>query len=122
MTDAARSAFGRRLRKLRESAGMSLRDLGELVFYSGPQLSRIETGQSFPNLALAAACDDVFDTGGELILLAQAEIPERSTGGYDFPIGPLRFFGRDEQLARLAEFLGSDDPPNVCLLHGLGGA
>ncbi len=122
MTDAAQSAFGRRVRELRESAGMSLRDLGDLVFYSAPQLSRIETGQSLPNLTLAAACDNVFNTGSELVLLAQAEIPERWTGVYDFPIGPLRFFGREERLARLAEFLGSDDPPNVCLLHGLGGA
>ncbi len=122
MTDAARPAFGRRMRELRESVGMSLRDLGDLVFYSAPQISRIETGQSLPNLALAAACDDVFNTNGELVLLAQAEIPERWTGVYDFPIGPLRFFGQEEHLARLADALGSDDLPNVCLLHGLGGA
>jgi glycosyltransferase involved in cell wall biosynthesis/tetratricopeptide (TPR) repeat protein/transcriptional regulator with XRE-family HTH domain len=122
MTDAARPAFGRRVRELRESAGVSLRDLGELTFYSAPQVSRIETGQSLPNLAFAAACDDIFRADGELVLLAQAEIPERWTGVYDFPVGPLRFFGQEDHLARLADCLGSDDLPNVCLLHGLGGA
>jgi glycosyltransferase involved in cell wall biosynthesis/tetratricopeptide (TPR) repeat protein/transcriptional regulator with XRE-family HTH domain len=122
MTEVAQPTFGRRLRELRESAGMSLRELGELVFYSAPQLSRIETGQSQPNLVLAADCDGVLRTGGELMLLAQAELLERSTVAYDFPIGPLRFFGRDDELALLADFLGSEAPPNVCLLHGLGGA
>lgn len=122
MTDAAEPTFGHRVRELRESAGMSLRDLGELVFYSAPQISRIETGQSLPNLALAGACDEVFGTGDELVLLAQAEISERWTGAQDFPLGPSRFFGREEQLAELAGFLGSDAPPNVCLLHGPAGA
>ncbi|HEX8744848.1 MAG TPA: helix-turn-helix domain-containing protein [Thermoleophilaceae bacterium] len=46
-------AVGPRIRGLRESMGLSLRDLGERAGVSAPMLSQVERGETSPTLAVA---------------------------------------------------------------------
>jgi transcriptional regulator with XRE-family HTH domain len=47
------SAFGRRIKTLREAMGFSLRDLAERSGVSAPMLSQVERGETSPTLAVA---------------------------------------------------------------------
>ncbi|MGH3922406.1 MAG: helix-turn-helix domain-containing protein [Pseudonocardiaceae bacterium] len=58
--------FGDKLRELRVSAGLSLRDLARCVNFTPSYLSKIETGKKRPHRALASACDKALDTGNAL--------------------------------------------------------
>ncbi|MFG2531337.1 Scr1 family TA system antitoxin-like transcriptional regulator [Streptomyces sp. NPDC048516] len=75
-----RTVLGRRLRRLRESAGLSQRALADKVGYPHTYLSRVERGEQLPSEALAEALDAHFATDGlfvELLSLAQdASIPD----------------------------------------------
>ncbi|MFD8379331.1 Scr1 family TA system antitoxin-like transcriptional regulator [Streptomyces sp. NPDC059679] len=72
--------LGRRLRRLRESAGLTLRGLAEQVDYPHTYISRVERGEQLPSAALATALDTHFGTDGlfaELLEMAQdASIPD----------------------------------------------
>ncbi|MBA2239912.1 MAG: helix-turn-helix transcriptional regulator [Solirubrobacterales bacterium] len=46
--------IGRRVRALRDAAGLSLRDLAERSAVSAPMLSQVERGETSPTLSLAA--------------------------------------------------------------------
>lgn len=69
---APRDRLGRRLRRLRERKGLSLRQLSELVGgYSHSYLGRVELGEQLPSEALADALDEFFDTDGVLAELLE---------------------------------------------------
>lgn len=122
-----KTTFGKRLRALRDDAGLSLADLSKHVHYSTAQLSRVENGKSAPSAALAESCDRLFGTAPELARLARAAarpvkvIP--SPAQFALPPTPAHFVGRDEELRRIATYLRTDDADlaNVCVLHGMGG-
>ncbi|WP_329127874.1 helix-turn-helix transcriptional regulator [Streptomyces caniferus] len=75
-----RTVLGRRLRRLRESAGLSQRALADKVGYPHTYLSRVERGEQLPSEALAEDLDTHFATDGlfvELLSMAQdASIPD----------------------------------------------
>lgn len=76
-----RVRLGRRLRRLRERKGLSLRQLSERVSgYSHSYLGRVELGEQLPSEALVNSLDEFFDTDGvlaELLDLAHdALIPD----------------------------------------------
>ncbi|MFK0265436.1 Scr1 family TA system antitoxin-like transcriptional regulator [Streptomyces angustmyceticus] len=75
-----RTVLGRRLRRLRESAGRSQRALADKVGYPHTYLSRVERGEQLPSEALAEDLDTHFATDGlfvELLSMAQdASIPD----------------------------------------------
>lgn len=75
-----RTVLGRRLRRLREAAGLSQRALADKVGYPHTYLSRVERGEQLPSEALAEALDAHFATDGlfvELLSMAQdASIPD----------------------------------------------
>ncbi|MGW3949619.1 helix-turn-helix domain-containing protein [Streptomyces sp. NPDC004752] len=76
-----RVRLGRRLRRLRERADLSLRQLSERVGgYSHSYLGRVELGEQLPSEALVNTLDEFFDTDGvlaELLELAHdALIPD----------------------------------------------
>lgn len=75
-----RTMLGRRLRRMRESADLSLRALADQVGYPHTYLSRVEHGDQLPSSALAAALDRHFGTNAlfrDLLELAQeATIPD----------------------------------------------
>ncbi|WP_445402794.1 helix-turn-helix domain-containing protein [Streptomyces sp. LE64] len=58
--------FGAELRRLRQSAGMTLDDVCREVNYSKGHLSKVERGDKKPSMPLARACDALFETGGRL--------------------------------------------------------
>ncbi|RGC66954.1 Helix-turn-helix protein [Micromonospora sp. MW-13] len=58
--------FGAELRRLRMSAGLSLRQLAPLVLSSRGHLHDLETGRRRPTVELAARLDDVLDASGFL--------------------------------------------------------
>ncbi|WJY40442.1 helix-turn-helix transcriptional regulator [Streptomyces sp. P9-2B-2] len=60
---SARDLFGAELRRHRETAGMSLRRLSEVVNYSKSQLARIEAAESLPYDDLPTKLDVCFGTG-----------------------------------------------------------
>lgn len=60
------SSFGPRLRRLREDAGLSLRQLATRLHYDPGYLSKIENGLKRPSVELARACDQVLATSGVL--------------------------------------------------------
>lgn len=69
-----RAMLGRRLRRLREKAGLSLRALAEVIGYPHTYISRVERGEQLPSEVLAEAFDTYFQTDGlfvELLALAQ---------------------------------------------------
>lgn len=62
-----RVRLGRRLRRLRERRGLSLRQLSdEIGDYSHSYLGRVELGEQLPSEALVKALDQFFDTDGVL--------------------------------------------------------
>ena len=62
--------LGQRIRKLREEAGYSARELAEMVETSPPYLSRIEHGGSIPKLPLMQLLADALGTELEDLLSA----------------------------------------------------
>ncbi|MET9493853.1 helix-turn-helix transcriptional regulator [Streptomyces sp. NPDC006552] len=65
--------FGAELRRLREGAGMTLKQLAEVTTYSTGHLSKIERGANPPTMNLAQCCDAYFNAGGRLRRLFAAE-------------------------------------------------
>lgn len=61
--------FGARLRELRQSRGLSLRELAALAYVSKSQISEWETGRRRPTLDLAEALDHALEAGGVLAAL-----------------------------------------------------
>ncbi|MFE9294746.1 DUF5753 domain-containing protein [Streptomyces niveus] len=73
-----RVRLGKRLRRLRERKGLSLRQLSEQVGgYSHSYLGRVELGEQLPSEALVDSLDEFFDTDGvlgELLELAHESV------------------------------------------------
>ncbi|WP_431984900.1 DUF5753 domain-containing protein [Streptomyces qinglanensis] len=83
-----RVRLGRRLRRLRERKGLSLRQLSECIGgYSHSYLGRVELGEQLPSDALVNALDEFFETDGvlaELLELAHDTlIPDYSRKAID---------------------------------------
>ncbi|MFJ8489535.1 DUF5753 domain-containing protein [Streptomyces sp. NPDC094038] len=67
-----RVRLGRRLRRLRERKGLSLRQLSERVGgYSHSYLGRVELGEQLPSEGLVNTLDEFFDTDGVLAELLE---------------------------------------------------
>jgi transcriptional regulator with XRE-family HTH domain len=64
--------FSTRLRELRASAGLSLRELGRLVPCSHAHIRDLETGRRQPSPELAARLDSALAAGGDLAGLVRA--------------------------------------------------
>ncbi|GAA2662593.1 hypothetical protein GCM10010400_22120 [Streptomyces aculeolatus] len=83
-----RVRLGRRLRRLRERRGLSLRQLSERVGgYSHSYLGRVELGEQLPSEALVNTLDEFFDVDGvlaELLELAHdTMIPDYSRKAFN---------------------------------------
>jgi len=64
--------FGSELRRRRQGAGLSLRDLATRVHYTRGYLSKIENGHRSVTVELARLCDSALGAGGALIAAAAA--------------------------------------------------
>ncbi|WP_246258369.1 tetratricopeptide repeat protein [Amycolatopsis anabasis] len=123
-----RAAFGARVRELRLASGLSMKDFGDLVHYSKPQISRVERGLARPTTTFAAACDRVFGTGDELARAAAVlAIGVRRAEGepkFDLPAGPRRLIGRDTEVEAVRRHLKAADglrTAHACILYGMPG-
>lgn len=67
--------FGPRLREIRTSRGLSLRQLGALTYISAAQISQWETGRRRPTLDNATILDHALEAGGALAALV-TETPD----------------------------------------------
>ncbi|MEV0279113.1 helix-turn-helix transcriptional regulator [Streptomyces sp. NPDC050610] len=68
-----RVRLGRRIRRLRERKGLSLRQLSDEVGgYSHSYLGRVELGEQLPSEALVKSLDEFFDTDGVLADLLES--------------------------------------------------
>jgi transcriptional regulator with XRE-family HTH domain/tetratricopeptide (TPR) repeat protein len=135
-------SFGAALRQARTGRDLSLAGLSRLVHYSRSYLSKIETGLSTPNSALARRCDEALDAGGRLARLVPArpkarpataravtpaDQPELTVRPFDVPVAPRHFVGREAELAETERLLigrrelaGAGSVP-IVVLHGMGG-
>lgn len=78
------STFGGRLRRCRQAAGLSLRQLAGQVGYDHSYLSQVERGLRPGSAHLATLCDQRLATGGELSTAyqqAHPPIPTPAAGG-----------------------------------------
>lgn len=72
--------FGYELRRIREEAGLTQEQLGELINYSGAQVSAVENAKRNPKKDFADRCDEALNTGGHLastwIMVRRAAHPQ----------------------------------------------
>ncbi|MEU8877621.1 helix-turn-helix transcriptional regulator [Streptomyces javensis] len=71
-----RTMLGRRLRRMREDADLSIRVLAEQIGYPYSYIGRVERGEQLPSEALTDALDSYFDASGlfaDLLEMAHGE-------------------------------------------------
>jgi transcriptional regulator with XRE-family HTH domain/tetratricopeptide (TPR) repeat protein len=66
---SVRHLFGAELQRLRDEAGLSQNQLGQLVHYSGSMIGSVEKAIRWPNLQLTKALDEALHTDGTLARL-----------------------------------------------------
>jgi transcriptional regulator with XRE-family HTH domain len=129
LPSAGRADFGvvgSRVRALRESMGLSLRDLAERSGVSAPMLSQVERGETSPTLAIAgriAAGLDLtlsqllrLDEDGHVVVVRRGQGRKRRRSGHRVEelTPPLPGQRADVSLHRLVPggaTGGADDPP-----------
>jgi transcriptional regulator with XRE-family HTH domain len=113
---------GAELKRLRQERNWSLRTLGARTHIDFSFLSRIENGGRRASVSVIEKLDAELGAGGTLIAAWVAE--NRITRPAQLPAAPVRFVGRNAQLAKLADILSGQagGPPAVVTLHGPAGA
>ncbi|MFK0248389.1 ATP-binding protein [Amycolatopsis azurea] len=118
-----RATFGAELRRRRKAAGISLTELAARTHYSKGYLSKVETGLSAPNPALAALCEAELGVEGQLVSLLPGEPVRRRTRPDVRPSGlppaTPSFTGRTTELRAIRTALEADG--GVCVVSGMGG-
>ncbi|RSD13935.1 ATP-binding protein [Amycolatopsis eburnea] len=118
-----RATFGAELRRLRHAAGLSLTELADRVHYSKGYLSKVETGLTTPNAALAALCEAELGAPGALTALLPREPARRRTRPDVRPSGlppaTAGFTGRAAELQAVRDALEAE--AGVCVVSGMGG-
>ena len=126
------TGFGSELRRLRESAGLSLVGLSTRIHYSKSQLSKIENGKARPTLTLAVRCDEILHADGaltELMGTLEHSADRRRRGVVPvsgLPRDTAKFYGRGAALDRILAVLGAPDSSvpgvaGVYIVSGMGG-
>jgi hypothetical protein len=77
-----RDVLARHLRRLREGAGLSVRDLDAEIRYGYTYISRVENCNQLPSKAMVGAFDRYFGTGGLFADLLKAE-EDAAVRGYE---------------------------------------
>lgn len=97
--------FGVRLRELRQSRSLSLRELGRLAYLSKSQISEYETGRKRPSLDMADCLDHALDAGGSLAaLVTETPVDEAAVQHIAQAQGSPRLIN-DEALIAIADTL-----------------
>lgn len=126
------AGFGRELRRLRESAGLSLAALADRTHYSKSQLSKVENDKARPSLKLAVSCDEILGADGALTGLLgvmEPRVPgrrQRIAPVSGIPRDTAVLYGRGAVLDRVLSVLSAPGPgiPGVArvgVISGMGG-
>lgn len=83
----AEAAFGVELRRSRQAAGLSLRQLAARVGYDHSYLSQVERGRRPGSTHLARLCDRALGNGSTLAAAYERARPARATAGAAIPAG-----------------------------------
>ena len=126
MTEGAVTAVGPRVKALRESGGLSLRDLAERSGVSAPMLSQVERGETSPTLQTAARIAQGLelrlsqllrlDEGGSVSIVRSGHGRRGGADGHRYeilspPLPGLRAELSRHRLAPNATTGGPGDPP-----------
>ncbi|SCF01106.1 Helix-turn-helix domain-containing protein [Micromonospora chokoriensis] len=106
--------FGQLLRRHRESAGLSLRQLDSLIHFQYSHISQVERGDRRPTEALASACDRALGAEGALIEAYRSERAGATDMRRRTMLRAVTAMAAGPAVAPLAEL--------EALRHGLGGA
>ncbi|MCG5464251.1 helix-turn-helix domain-containing protein [Micromonospora sp. MED01] len=106
--------FGQTLRRHRETAGLSLRQLDALINFQFSHISQVERGIRPPTEAMAAACDRELNAGGALL---EAYRNERAGDTDMHRRTMLRAMGALAAAPTVGPLIGFE-----ALRHGLGAA
>jgi XRE family transcriptional regulator, regulator of sulfur utilization len=119
-------AVGARVKSLRESLDLSLRDLAERSGVSAPMLSQVERGETSPTLSVASKIASGLeltlsqllrlDESGHVVVIRKAQRRKRKRGGHAVeeltpPLPGQRADASVHKLAPDAATGGPDDPP-----------
>lgn len=134
MLDVTESAFGSRLRELRQARGLTQQSLGDTLHYTKSWVSRLEGSRKKPTLEDVRRLDVALAADGGLISLAIREWPRLARVQAvpvapvraELPPGPSALVGRDGEVSRILDHLrpgpGRDGRAvRICLIHGLAG-
>lgn len=122
-------SFGSELRRMREGQGFGLNEFARMISCSRSHLSKVERGVVPATLDFAEICDETLDADGELSQLFH-EFPETNKDNtakplIGIPAPPTHFFGRSEELERIAQYLTDDSGgsgSSLCVLSGMPGS
>lgn len=117
--------YGFELRRHREAAGLTQRQLGDIVNYTGSMVGQIETARKLPTPAFSQRVDAALGTGGllfrlvDLVMRSQlpawfqqvAELQARATEIYSFETHMIHGLLQTEEYARAV--LGALDQTNL---------
>lgn len=71
--------YGSELRRYREEAGLTQKQLGDILNYTGSLIGQIETARKLPTLEFSQRADAAFGTGGSLarlfVLVLRSQLP-----------------------------------------------
>ena len=74
LREAVMQRFGEKLRTLRQRAGFTVRELGDLIDVSGPYIVQMEGGQKTPNAAMIIKIAQLFKVSTDQLMFDDFEI------------------------------------------------
>lgn len=68
--------FGEKLRTLRHQRGLTMRQLAEMLEVSDSYVSRMETGDKTPNVAMVLKISQIFNVSADVLIKDELEIKD----------------------------------------------
>jgi transcriptional regulator with XRE-family HTH domain len=66
--------FGEKLKSLRQQRGLTMRQLGELLEVSDSYVSKMETGDKTPNVAMVLRVANLFEVTTDVLIRDELEL------------------------------------------------
>ena len=68
--------FGEKLKALRQQRGLTMKQLGELLEVSDSYVSKMETGDKIPNVAMVLRVSQIFDVTTDVLIKDELELED----------------------------------------------
>jgi transcriptional regulator with XRE-family HTH domain len=115
--------FGALLRERRKAAGLTVTAFARIIYYTKGHVSKVERGETIPDLDFVKACAGKLDIPDDLVLRL-AEAPVRRTRPFvrlrTLPAAPAGFIGRADELRTIDAVLRRES--GICVITGIGGS